>query len=155
MKWWQLSLVGIGCTIGTGYFLGSVIGIHLTGSSIVISFVLAAIGTLIVFLSLAKMTANDPQEGSFCYYAGKAFGGWAAFSCGWSYWCSNILIMGSQLTAISLLSQFWFEKVPLWVFSAIYAVLAIIVVLAGAKGFNKMENIFAVVKTAAITMFIV
>lgn len=155
MKWWQLSLIGIGCTIGTGYFLGSVIGIHLTGSSIVISFVLAAIGTLIVFLSLARMTANDPQEGSFCYYAGKAFGGWAAFSCGWSYWCSNILIMGSQLTAISLLSQFWFEKIPLWVFSAIYAVLAIIVVLAGAKGFNKMENIFAVVKTAAITMFIV
>jgi L-asparagine transporter-like permease len=155
MKWWQLSLIGIGCTIGTGYFLGSVIGIHLTGSSIVISFALAAAGTLIVFLSLAKMTASDPQEGSFCYYAGKAFGGWAALSCGWSYWCSNILIMGSQLTAISLLSKFWFENVPLWVFSAIYAALAIVVVLAGAKGFNKMENVFAVVKTAAITMFII
>lgn len=28
LKWWQLSLVGVGCTIGTGFFLGSAIGIE-------------------------------------------------------------------------------------------------------------------------------
>lgn len=65
MKWWQLSLVGVGCTIGTGYFLGSTIGIKTTGPSIVFSFVLAALGTYIVYNLLAKMTAADPQEGSF------------------------------------------------------------------------------------------
>ena len=49
LKWWQLSLLGIGCTIGTGYFLGSGIGIKLTGPSMVLSFLVAAIGTYIVF----------------------------------------------------------------------------------------------------------
>ena len=49
LKWWQLSLLGIGCTIGTGYFLGSGIGIKLTGPSMVVSFLIAAIGTYIVF----------------------------------------------------------------------------------------------------------
>jgi len=39
LKWWQLSLIGVGCTIGTGYFLGSAIGIKQTGPSIVISFI--------------------------------------------------------------------------------------------------------------------
>ena len=34
LKWWR-SLLGIGCTIGTGYFLGSGIGIKLTGPSMV------------------------------------------------------------------------------------------------------------------------
>ena len=34
MQWWQLSLVGVGCTIGTGDFLGSTIGIKTAGSSI-------------------------------------------------------------------------------------------------------------------------
>lgn len=34
MQWWQLSLVGVGCTIGTGYFLGSTIGIKTASSSI-------------------------------------------------------------------------------------------------------------------------
>jgi L-asparagine transporter-like permease len=155
LKWWQLSLMGVGCTIGTGYFLGSSIGIKHTGPSIVFAFILAAIGTYIVFNLLAKMTAEDPQEGSFCYYAGKAYGKWASFSCGWNYWSSNILIMGSQLMALSLLSQFWFEKVPLWVFAAGYAILSIFVVLLGTKGFDKVEDILAVIKTAAIIMFII
>lgn len=155
LKWWQLSLIGVGCTIGTGYFLGSSIGITIAGPSIVISFLLAAVGTYIVFNVLAKMTAEDPQTGSFCYYANKAFGPWAGFSCGWNYWCSNILIMGSQLTALSILSKFWFHQVPLWVFAAGYAVIAIVVVLFGTKGFDKVENILAIIKTAAIVMFII
>ena len=155
LKWWQLSLIGVGCTIGTGYFLGSSIGIKTTGPSIVFSFILAALGTYIVFNLLAKMTAADPQEGSFCYYANKAFGPWAGFSCGWNYWSSNILIMGSQLTALSILSQFWFPKVPLWIFASGFAIVAIIVVLFGTKGFDKVENVLAVVKTAAIFMFII
>lgn len=155
MKWWQLSLVGVGCTIGTGYFLGSTIGIITTGPSIVFSFILAALGTYIVYNLLAKMTAEDPQEGSFCYYANKAFGRWAGFSCGWNYWSSNILIMGSQLTALSLLSQFWFPSVPLWLFSAGFAFVSIVVVLMGTKGFDRIENLLAIIKTAAIVMFII
>lgn len=155
LNWWQLSLIGVGCTIGTGYFLGSSIGIGITGPSIVLSFLLAAIGTYIVFNILAKMTAEDPQKGSFCYYARKAYGQWAGFSCGWNYWCSNILIMGSQLTALSILSRFWFHNVPLWIFASGYAALAIIVVLTGTKGFDKIENLLAIIKFAAIIMFIV
>ncbi|MFJ7745908.1 amino acid permease [Peribacillus sp. NPDC097295] len=155
MQWWQLSLVGVGCTIGTGYFLGSTIGIITTGPSIVFSFVLAALGTYIVYNLLAKMTAADPQKGSFCYYANKAFGRWAGFSCGWNYWSSNILIMGSQLTALSLLSQFWFPKVPLWLIAAGFALVSIVVVLLGTKGFDRVENLLAVIKTAAIVMFII
>ncbi|MED1470679.1 amino acid permease [Bacillus salipaludis] len=155
LKWWQLSLIGVGCTIGTGFFLGSTIGIETTGPSIVFSFLLAAIGTYIVYSLLAKMTAKDPQEGSFCYYANKAYGRWAGFSCGWNYWCSNILIMGSQLTALSILSRFWFPNIPLWIFAAGYAILSIIVVITGNKGFDKVENLLAVIKTAAIVMFII
>ncbi|WP_151737519.1 amino acid permease ['Paenibacillus yunnanensis' Narsing Rao et al. 2020] len=155
LKWWQLSLLGIGCTIGTGYFLGSGLGIRITGPSMVISFLLAAAGTYIVYHLLAMMTTADPQEGSFCFYAEKAFGRWAGFSCGWNYWSSKILIMGSQLTALAILSRFWFPNIPLWIFAAIYAVLSIAVVLLGTKGFDKVENILAVTKTAAIMMFII
>ncbi|AGK53254.1 amino acid permease [Bacillus sp. 1NLA3E] len=155
LTWWQLSLIGVGCTIGTGFFLGSTIGIIITGPSIVFSFILAALGTYVVYNLLAKMTAEDPQEGSFCYYAKKAYGRWAGFSCGWNYWGSNILIMGSQLTALSILSRFWFPNVPLWVFAAGYAILAIIVVLTGSNGFDRIENLLAIIKTAAIVMFII
>lgn len=63
--------------------------------------------------------------------------------------------MGSQLTALSILSQFWWPHVPLWIFAAFYAVLAIIVVLAGTKKFDQVENLLAVIKVAAIVMFII
>ncbi|WP_223251776.1 hypothetical protein, partial [Bacillus atrophaeus] len=38
MAWWQLSLIGIGCTIGTGFFLGSSIAITKSGVSVLLSF---------------------------------------------------------------------------------------------------------------------
>jgi L-asparagine transporter-like permease len=127
----------------------------ISGPSVVLSFFLAALGTYTVFHLLAKMTAEDPQKGSFCHYAKKAYGNWAGFSCGWTYWFSNILIMGSQLTAISIFSQFWFPGIPLWLFSSGYALASIVVVLMGTSGFDRVENILAVAKVAAIVLFIV
>ncbi|MBB6454493.1 L-asparagine transporter-like permease [Salirhabdus euzebyi] len=154
MKWWQLSLFGVGCTIGTGFFLGSSFGIKLGGPSILIGFVLAGLTTYLVFDALARMTANDPQKGAFRTYAKKALGHWAGFSVGWVYWSSEMLIMGSQLTALSIFTRFWFPNIPMWIFATGYGVLGLVVLLAGAKKLSKLENIFAVIKIAAIVMFI-
>ncbi|MBY6036804.1 amino acid permease [Fictibacillus nanhaiensis] len=154
LAWWQLSLIGIGCIIGTGYFLGSAVAIKLTGPSVVFSYLAAAVGTFIVYDVLARMSAADPQKGSFCAYSKNAFGHWAGFSCGWVYWISEMLISGSQLTALSIFARFWFPTIPMWVFAVIFSVLGLAVVLAGTKGFERAENIFAVIKIAAIFMFI-
>lgn len=155
MKWWQLSLFGVACTIGTGFFLGSSLAIKMTGPSILIAFVIAAIGTYLVFDALSKMTVQDPQKGGFRSYAKKAYGRWAGFSSGWIYWCSEMLIMGSQMTALSIFSRFWFPKVPLWIFATVYAVLGLVVLLIGVKVLNKVENILAILKISAILMFII
>ena len=155
LAWWQLSLIGVGCIIGTGFFLASSIAIQMTGPSVILAFIMAACATYIVFEALAKMSANDPQKGTFRTYAKKAYGRWAGFSSGWVYWCSEILIIGSQLTAISLLSKLWFPKVPLWIFAIIYAICGLLVLFIGAKAFGKVESVFAVMKIAAIFMFIV
>lgn len=105
--WWQLSLIGVGRIIGTGFFQASSIAIKMTGPSVI----RAASATFIVFEILAKMSAKDPQQGSFRTYAKNAYGRWAGFSSGWVFWCSEILIIGSQLKAISILSRFWFPNV--------------------------------------------
>lgn len=155
LKWWQLSLLGVGCIIGTGFFLGSSIAIQMTGPSVLIAYLLAGTGAYIVYDSLGRMSAQDPQKGSFRSYAKKAFGPWAGFSSGWVYWMAEMLIMGSQLTALSIFTKFWFPHIPLWVFSSIYAVLGIIVVLLGSSGFEKIENLLGVIKISAILMFII
>ncbi|UOE92060.1 amino acid permease [Alkalihalobacillus sp. LMS39] len=154
LKWWQLSLLGVACTIGTGFFLGSSIAISIAGPSVIFAFIIAGLGTYFVFEALAKLTVADPQKGSFRSYAKKAYGRWAGFSSGWVYWLSEMLIIGSQMTALSIFTQFWFPNVPLWVLASIYSVLAVIVILMGPKGFDRVENLLAVLKIAAILMFI-
>ncbi|MBC8081276.1 MAG: amino acid permease [Gorillibacterium sp.] len=155
LKWWQLSLLGVACTIGTGFFLGSHIAIQIGGPAVLGAYVLAAFGAYLVFDMLARMSAEDPMEGSFRSYAKKAYGRWAGFSSGWVYWSSELLIMGSQLTALSLFTRFWFPQVPMWCLAAIYGTLGLLIVMIGTKSFERLESLFAVMKIAAIFLFLV
>lgn len=155
LKWWQLSLLGVAGTVGTGYFLGSSLTISIGGPAVLISYILAAVGTYIVFDALSSMTADHSEKGSFRSYAKKAFGSWAGFGSGWIYWCSELLIMGSQLTALSIFSRFWFPSVPMWVFAAGFGILGLLIIFFGNKGFDRVENVLAVIKIAAILMFLI
>ncbi|MGG2074608.1 amino acid permease [Lysinibacillus irui] len=155
MSWWQLSLLGIGCTLGTGFFLGTSMAIHKSGPAVLIPFLLAAICTYIVYEALVKMSVENPDKGSFRTYAKQAFGRWAGFSNGWVYLMSELLIMGSQLMALGIFTRFWFPALPLWISAAIYAVLGLVVILTGMKGFENFQNIFGALKAAAIIMFII
>ena len=155
LTWWQLSLIGIGCTIGTGFFLGSSIAIKLGGPSIVLVLILAGFTTYTVFEALAKMTIADPQKGSFRTYSRKAFGHWAGFSHGWTYWSSELLIMGSQLSALGIFSRYWFPNIPLWIFISIYGIAALMVIFIGTKAFERLENWIAIIKVIAIVGFII
>ncbi|WP_240344355.1 amino acid permease [Paenibacillus sp. SYP-B3998] len=155
MPWWQLTLFGIGCTIGTGFFLGSNIAIQKSGYLVLLVFLLAALATLFVYEALAQMTAHHPEKGSFRTYAKKAYGRWAGFSLGWVYWSAEMLILGSSLTAIGLFTQFWLPSIPLWLMAASYSALALLVVILGSQGINKAENLFAIVKIAAVMTFII
>lgn len=155
LQWWQLSLLGVACTIGTGFFLGSSIAINMAGPSVLLAYAIAGMGTYFVYEALAKMMIADPQKGSFRTFAKQAYGRWAGFSSGWVYFLSEMLIMGSQLTALSIFTRFWFPNVPLWMFAAGYAILGVLVILAGPKGFDRVENLLAVLKLGAIVMFIV
>lgn len=155
LSWWQLSLLGIGCTLGTGFFLGTSMAIHKSGPAVVIPFLLAAIATYIVYDALVKMSVDNPDKGSFRTYAKQAFGNWAGFSNGWIYLISEMLIMGSQLTALGIFTRLWFPALPLWVAASIYATLGLAVILMGMKGFENFQNIFGALKAAAVVMFII
>ncbi|MGN7454901.1 amino acid permease [Paenibacillus pasadenensis] len=154
LPWWQLSLFGAGCTIGTAFFLGSGIAARTSGWLALPVFAAVALATYFVYEALARMTAEHPDKGSFRTYAGEAYGRWAAFGTGWIYWFSELLILGGTLTALGLFSQAWLPAVPLWAFAGGYAVLALLVVVLGSKGINAAENMFAVVKIAAVIGFI-
>ncbi|TGB02468.1 amino acid permease [Halobacillus salinus] len=155
LMWWQVSLIGIGSIIGAGFFLGTGLSIQLAGPSVLIGYLIAGVTTYFVFSALAEMSVNDPESGSFRAYAKKAFGHSMGFVAGWMYWLSGILIMSSEIVALSTFSQFWFPNVPLWIFSVVFAALGFGINLFGVKNFGKIESLFAVVKLSTLVAFIV
>jgi len=154
LKWWQLSLIGIGSIIGAGFFLGTGLSIKIAGPAVMFGYLIAGLATFFVFSALAEMTVNDPETGSFRTYANKAFGHSVGFISGWMYWLSGVLIMSSEIVALSTFTQFWFPHVPLWVFSIVYAGLGFGINLLGVKNFGKIESTFAVVKMSTLIAFI-
>lgn len=154
LSWWQLSLIGISSVIGAGFFLGSGLSIHNAGASVLISYLIAGISALIVFAALAEMTVNDPQSGSFRTYAKKAYGESYAFVFGWIYWFAGLMIVSSEITALSTFTRFWLPNVPLWLFFAGYACIGIGVVLLGVQDFGTIESYLAILKLSALFAFI-
>lgn len=154
LSWWQLSLIGISSVIGAGFFLGSGLSIRAAGASVLISYLIAGMSALIVFSALAEMTVNDPENGSFRTYAKIAYGEAYAFVFGWIYWFAGLMIVSSEITALSTFTRYWLPKVPLWLFFAGYACVGIGVVLLGIKDFGTIESYLAVLKLSALFAFI-
>ncbi|MFT8317481.1 MAG: amino acid permease [Sporolactobacillus sp.] len=154
IEWWQLSLIGIGSVIGAGFFLGSGLSIHAAGASVLLSYLLAGLTALIVFSSLAEMTVNDPEIGSFRTYGKIAYGDRYAFIFGWVYWVAGLLIVSSEITALATFTRFWLPNIPLWIFCFIYACIGIGIILLGVKDFGTIESFFAVLKLSALIAFI-
>ena len=67
----QLSMIAIGGAIGTGLFLGSKFAISLAGPSVLLSYCIGGLITLLLMGCLAEMTVAHPTSGSF--------GAWAEF----------------------------------------------------------------------------
>lgn len=155
ITWWQLSLIGIGSIVGAGFFLGSSVAISLAGPSVILAFLIAALIGYITFSALTEMKINDPETGSFRDYVRKAFGDNIAFISGWMFWVAGVLIMSSEVTALSVFSRYWFPQIPLWVFSIIYSSLGLGINLLGVKDFGDVESFFSIVKITTLVLFFI
>ena len=54
-------MIGLGCTIGTGLFLGSAISVKLAGPAVILSFAAGALIALTVMWALAEMAVAHPD----------------------------------------------------------------------------------------------
>ncbi len=73
----QLSMIAIGGAIGTGLFLGSAIAVRTAGPGVILTYVFAAIITLLLMACLAEMAVAHPTVGSFGVYAELYVSRWA------------------------------------------------------------------------------
>ncbi|MGP3991840.1 APC family permease [Streptomyces sp. 3N207] len=79
---WQLSAIGISCTIGTGIFFVLNSAVPEVGPAVLLSFVIAAITAGLTALCYAELTSAIPVAGSSYSYAYATLGEIVAFGVG-------------------------------------------------------------------------
>lgn len=80
---WQLTMISIGATLGTGIFVVLGEAVPKAGPAVTLSFVIAGLTALFSALSYAELVGTIPVSGSSYSYAYATMGELIAWVCGW------------------------------------------------------------------------
>ncbi|MED1204490.1 amino acid permease [Heyndrickxia acidicola] len=154
LKTSQLTMIAMGCAIGTGLFLGSGLAIQTAGPSVLVSYGIGAFIVLLLMGCLAEMTVAHPSSGSFGVIAEKYIHPLAGFLVRYSYWIANVLAVGVEVSAISVYMKYWFPSVPGIVWILVFGAVLLYVNATGVHTFATFEYWFSLIKIGAIICFI-
>jgi L-asparagine transporter-like permease len=150
----QMSMIAIGGAIGTGLFLGSKFAIGFAGPSVLLSYAIGGLITLLLMGCLAEMTVAHATSGSFGAYAEHYISPLAGFLVRYAYWSAIVLAVGTEVTAIADYMAYWFPGVPSWWWISLFSGVLILVNASSVKAFGAVEYGFSSIKIAAILGFI-
>lgn len=151
----QMSMIAIGGAIGTGLFLGSAYAIGYAGPSVLVSYAIGAIITLLLMGCLAEMTVAHSTSGSFGAYAEFYISPLAGFLVRYAYWAAIVLAVGAEVTAVAMYMNYWFANVPEWVWIVSFSGVLVMLNAISVKTFGTFEYWFSTIKIAAIVGFII
>jgi amino acid transporter len=105
---WDLAAIGINQTIGGAIFLLPSQVALLVGAWSPVAFVLGALMTLVVALSLAEVASRFEGTGGPYLYARTAFGRFTGFEVGWMQWFARVTSHASIVNGVALaLGYYW------------------------------------------------
>ena len=176
LGWFQLTLMGIGCVIGTGIFVLTAVGAQKAGPGLMIAFAVAGAVCIVAALCYAEIAAMIPVAGSAYTYSYATIGeffawtvGWAlimeyaiaasAVSVGWSGYFS-----GTVLGGLGIHLPTWLSAGPLAFggveggFINLPALLIVLLVtwllVIGTSESAKVNAVLVMIKVIALTAFV-
>lgn len=151
----QMGMIAIGGAIGTGLFLGSKFAISFAGPSVIVSYAIGGLITLLLMGCLAEMTVAHATSGSFGAFAEHYVGPLAGFLVRYCYWACIVLAVGTEVTAVAEYMLFWFPHVHSWIWMVLFSAIIIGANVVSVKTFGSIEYWFATIKIFAIAAFII
>lgn len=151
----HVQLIAIGGAIGTGLFLGAGQTIHLTGPSILLTYIIIGFMLFMFMRGLGEILVANTGFKSFADVTAHYLGPFAGFVTGWTYWLSWVITGMAEVTAVAKYVSYWFPEIPNWV-TALFCVLFLMFLnLLSAKLFGELEFWFAIIKVVTIIALIV
>ncbi|WP_030017397.1 amino acid permease [Streptomyces monomycini] len=167
---WQLTMISIGATLGTGIFVVLGEAVPKAGPAVIISFVIAGVTALFSALSYAELAGSIPVSGSSYSYAYATLGELVAWVCGWCL----ILEYGVSVAAVAVgwgeyLNELLSGTIGVTIPAALSAppgdggifnlpalivvMLAMVFLLGGAKESARANTIMVTIKIIALLLF--
>ncbi|KAI8092606.1 amino acid permease-domain-containing protein [Halteromyces radiatus] len=152
----HLTMISLGGTIGTGLFLASGASIASAGpGGALISYALVGIMVFFMMECLGEMATFLPISGSFNNYAGRFIDPAIGFALGWNYFYNWSVTLAVELTAGSMVMQFWLPDVPNYVWSIVFLLLVMSLNVFSVKGYGEAEYWFALIKVLVVIVFVI
>ncbi|MDR0761949.1 MAG: amino acid permease [Campylobacteraceae bacterium] len=151
----HIQLIALGGAVGTGLFLGTGSAIFLAGPAVLVGYGVVGFLAFLIMRQLGEMMTEEPNAGSFSYFAHKYWGDFAGFLAGWNYWILYVMVSISELTAVAAYMQFWFPELPTWISALIFFVLINVINFSNVRVFGEVEFWFSIIKISAIIAMIV
>jgi L-asparagine permease len=153
----QVQMIAIGGAIGTGLFLGAGARLQHAGPSLAIVYLVCGFFSYLILRALGELVMHRPSSGSFVSYAREFMGEKASYVAGWMYFLNWAMTGIADITAVALYMHYWnaFADLPQWMSALAALVIVGSMNLVGVKWFAEMEFWFALVKVAAISLFLI
>ncbi|MFJ8695553.1 amino acid permease [Streptomyces roseolilacinus] len=170
LSMWQLTMISIGATLGTGIFVVLGEAVPTAGPAVTLAFVFAGLTALFSALSYAELAGTIPVAGSSYSYAYATMGELVAWVCGWCL----LLEYGVSVAAVAVgwgdyLNELLSGTIGVTLPEALTAppgdggifnlpalivvMLAMVFLLGGAKESARANTIMVIVKIAALVLF--
>jgi L-asparagine permease len=157
----QIQMIAIGGAIGTGLFLGAGGRLASAGPALALVYLVCGFFAFLILRALGELVLHRPSSGSFVSYAREFYGEKMAYAAGWMYFLNWATTAIADTTAVALYVQFWghyvpfLAAVPTWVTSLVALALVLGLNLVSVKVFGEMEFWFALIKVAALVIFLI
>ncbi|THH26398.1 hypothetical protein EUX98_g7790 [Antrodiella citrinella] len=154
----HIAMISIGGVIGTGLFLGTANSLAAGGPvGLLLGYVVTGTICYCVMVSLGEMIAYLPLPGGHIRLAERFVDPAFSFTMGWNYWYNWVIILPAELSAASVLINYWISSTR--VNDAAWIAICLVVVVGinslGAGAYGEAEFIFASIKVLTITGLII
>lgn len=149
----HIQFIALGGTIGTGLFIG--IGKALTQAgplSILIGYTLTGVAIWAMMQSLGEMATWLPLPGAIPQFCARYVDGAMGFAVGWNNWYSSAITLCAEISAASVVIQYWPGAVGINVAAWITIIIVLVICLNifAVSIYGEAEFIFASVKIITI-----
>ena len=178
LGWFQLTLFGIGCVIGTGIFALTAAGAQKAGPGLMLAFAIAGAICIVAALCYAEIAAMLPVAGSAYTYTYASMGEFLAWTVGWALVleyavaASAVCVTWSDYFQGTFLREFLGMKLPAYLAAGplalggspgglinlpavVIAILITALLTIGTSESAKVNAVLVAIKVTALTAFVV